>query len=61
MTTIADVWLSSSIDPWKRLGFSDYPIFVVNRTLVEVGQMLFTRLDFETQFDYKASYLDEFV
>ena len=26
MTTIADVWLSSSIDPWKRLGFSDYPI-----------------------------------
>ena len=26
MTTIADVWLSSSIDPWARLGFSDYPI-----------------------------------
>ncbi len=26
MTTIADVWLSSSVDPWKRLGFSDYPI-----------------------------------
>ena len=26
MTTIADVWLSSSIDPWRRLGFSDYPI-----------------------------------
>ena len=26
MTTIADVWLSSSIDPWRSLGFSDYPI-----------------------------------
>jgi hypothetical protein len=26
MTTIADVWLTSSIDPWRRLGFSDYPI-----------------------------------
>jgi hypothetical protein len=26
MTTIADVWLSSSIDPWRRLGFSEYPI-----------------------------------
>ncbi len=26
MTTIADVWLSSSIDPWRLLGFSDYPI-----------------------------------
>ena len=24
MTTIADVWLSSSIDPWRSLGFSDY-------------------------------------
>ncbi|GGD67353.1 hypothetical protein GCM10011514_34300 [Emticicia aquatilis] len=45
----------------RKRGFSDYPIFVVNRTLVEVGQMLFTRLDFDTQFDYKASFLDEFV
>lgn len=26
MTTIADVWLSSSIDPWRRLGFSDYSV-----------------------------------
>ena len=26
MTTIADVWLSSSIDPWRSLGFSDYPL-----------------------------------
>jgi len=26
MTTIADVWLSSSIEPWRRLGFSDYSI-----------------------------------
>ncbi len=26
MTTIADVWLSSSIDSWRSLGFSDYPL-----------------------------------
>ncbi len=45
----------------RKRGFSENPIFIVTRTLVEVGQMLFTRLDFETQFDYKASFLDEFV
>ena len=26
MTTISDVWMSSSIDPWRRLGFVDFPI-----------------------------------
>ena len=26
MTTISDVWMSSSIDPWCRLGFADFPI-----------------------------------
>lgn len=26
MTTISDVWMSSSIDPWRRLGFADFPI-----------------------------------
>ena len=26
MTTISDVWMSSSIDPWHRLGFIDFPI-----------------------------------
>jgi hypothetical protein len=26
MTTIADLWLSSSIDPWHRLGFSSFRV-----------------------------------
>jgi len=26
MTTIADLWLSSSIDPWHRLGFSSFSV-----------------------------------
>ena len=26
MTMISDVWMSSSIDPWRRLGFADFPI-----------------------------------
>jgi hypothetical protein len=26
MTTIADVWLSSSIEPWRRLGFSSFSV-----------------------------------
>ena len=45
----------------RKQGFSENPIFVLAHTAVEVGQILFTRLDFETIFDYKASYLDEFV
>ncbi|CAH0994115.1 hypothetical protein EMA8858_00222 [Emticicia aquatica] len=57
---VADHLKEASYQIRKR-GFSENPIFVVARTMVEVGQMLFTRLDFETQFDYKASFLDEFV
>ena len=26
MTTISDVWMSSSIDPWRSLGFADFSI-----------------------------------
>jgi len=57
---VADQLKEASYQIRKR-GFSENPIFVVARTPVEVGQLLFNRTDFKTQFDYKASFLDEFV
>lgn len=57
---VADQLKEASYQIRKR-GFSENPIFVVTRTPVEVGQLLFSRTDFKTQFDYKASFLDEFV
>jgi hypothetical protein len=57
---VADHLKEASYQIRKR-GFSENPIFVLTKTPVEVGQLLFSRADFKTQFDYKASFLDEFV
>ncbi|WP_337042394.1 hypothetical protein [Emticicia sp. 17c] len=58
--TVADHLKEASYQIRKR-GFSEYPIFVLTKIPTEVGQLLFGRSDFKTKFDYKASFLDEFV
>lgn len=45
----------------RKRGFSENPVFVVTSKAVELGNLLFSRNDFKTKFDYKASFLDEFV
>lgn len=45
----------------RKRGFSEFPIFVLARNEVAVGQILFAKNDFETQYDYKASFLQEFM
>jgi hypothetical protein len=57
---VADHLKEASYQIRKR-GFSENPIFIVTYKDLKIGQMLFTRLDFNTKFDYKASFLDEFV
>ncbi|GIV37242.1 MAG: hypothetical protein KatS3mg032_1621 [Cyclobacteriaceae bacterium] len=42
-------------------GFSDYPIFPVCRREQPIGQLLVDRQISATQWNYYASYLDEFV
>ena len=45
----------------RKRKFSDFPIFVVSQNDVPMGQMLYRKDEFENVFDYKASYLEEFV
>lgn len=45
----------------RKRGFSTNPIFVVTKQEVELGQILFQKTDFKTEFHYKASLLEEFV
>lgn len=41
--------------------YSENPIFVLATENVEVGVTLFKKEDFKTTYEYKASYLEEFL
>ena len=41
--------------------YSENPIFVLTTEPVEVGVTLFKKEDFKTTYEYKASYLEEFL
>jgi hypothetical protein len=41
--------------------YSENPIFVLTTAPVEVGVTLFKKEDFKTTYEYKASYLEEFL
>ncbi|UBM60465.1 hypothetical protein LAG90_07405 [Marinilongibacter aquaticus] len=41
--------------------FSEYPIFVATDAEVSMGQTLFYPQDFKTKYEYKASFLEEFL
>lgn len=57
---VADQLKEASYQIRKR-GFSDYPIFVASRRDVPVGQLLIGVNELNNQWNYKASFLDEFV
>lgn len=42
-------------------GFSDYPVFPVSKTEQPIGELLYARNDLNLNWNYYASYLDEFV
>lgn len=45
----------------RQRGFSDYPIFIVGRDETELGLLLIAREDLANKWNYRASYLQEFV
>ena len=57
---VADQLKEASYQIRKR-GFSDYPVFVASRREIPVGQLLIAADEIENKWNYKASFVDEFV
>jgi len=45
----------------RKRGFSDYPIFAIGKIDLPIGQLLVGKTDLATNWNYNASFLDEFV
>ena len=45
----------------RSRGFSDYPIFIMSKEEIPLGQLLYRKEDVGTQWNYFVTYLDEFV
>jgi hypothetical protein len=45
----------------KKRGFSDFPIFVLSEMEIEIGGKLFLSSDFQTKYNYNASFVEEFI
>lgn len=45
----------------RKRGFSEYPIFPIAKIDIPIGNLLIGRKELDTAWDYKATYLDEFV
>ena len=45
----------------RKRDFSDFPIFVVSKIDLPIGQLLIGKTDLATHWNYNASFLDEFV
>ncbi|MTI21271.1 hypothetical protein E1176_09585, partial [Fulvivirga sp. RKSG066] len=45
----------------RKREFSDYPIFPISKFDLPIGQLLIGKNELATNWNYNASYLDEFV
>lgn len=45
----------------RKRGFSDFPIFPISKNELKVGQLLYGKKDLNLDWNYYASYLDEFI
>jgi hypothetical protein len=57
---IADHIKEASYQIRKR-GFSDWPIFVISKSEIPIGQLLFKRDEIDSGWNYYATYVDEFL
>ena len=57
---VADSLKEASYQIRKR-GFSDYPVFPVCKTPQPIGQLLIDHNQVHTEWNYYATYLDEFI
>ncbi|MGF1635616.1 MAG: hypothetical protein ACFCUU_00985 [Cyclobacteriaceae bacterium] len=45
----------------RKQGFSDFPIFPICKTTLPIGQLLIDKNDVASEWNYYATYIDEFV
>jgi hypothetical protein len=45
----------------RTRGFSDFPIFIISKTEIPIGQLLFSKKEIDTIWNYYVTYIDEFV
>ncbi len=57
---IADNIKEASYQIRKR-GFSDYPIFIICKVEIPLGQLLYKKEEVGTEWNYFVTYLDEFI
>lgn len=57
---IADNIKEASYQIRKR-GFSEYPVFIIAKTEIPIGQLLFKKDEINTIWNYYVTYVDEFV
>lgn len=57
---VSDTLKEASYQLRKR-GFSDFPIFPIAKTDIPIGNLLIGRTELATDWEYRITYLDEFV
>ena len=45
----------------RKRGFSDFPIFIMCKVEIPIGQLLYKKEEVGTEWNYYVTYLDEFV
>lgn len=45
----------------RKRGFSDFPIFPVSQEDIPIGQILYEQGKFDNEWNYYASFLEEFI
>jgi hypothetical protein len=45
----------------RKRGFSEYPVFIIAKTEIPIGQLLFKKDEVNTIWNYYVTYVDEFV
>lgn len=45
----------------RNKGFSDFPIFPISKGDLPIGQLLYKKGELDTEWNYFATYIDEFV
>lgn len=45
----------------RKRGFSEHPIFPISKVQIPIGQVLIKQKELDTNWNYYASFLDEFI
>ncbi len=45
----------------RKRGFSDFPVFIISKTEIPIGQLLYKKEEIGTIWNYFVTYLDELI